>query len=709
MTLEELQIEKVPSVPQVLLELLDLFHQPEADLAKITRVIEQDMSICSKILNYSNTAFFRQWSRVSDIRRLLVVIGTDDVKKIALTSAVHQYFSSLSSNYDGFINALWIRSLLCAHISKELARLTGYPSQGEAYTAGLLHRIGQLVMLLNHPEKYLDILFMDASDSLREQTEKALFTYSSSEVGASLVRRWPLHPFVADAIFYQNLPLSALGDASTLVRLLNLATRLTHLVIRGAENELDWDDPFFGLNSALLRAIAESGRKATEDDTERFGIQANEYLNTEGGVPGDTQKRSHQAKKRLGEYAYHAALVGNCQVGQSATADQGLPLQQIRRELAIVFGLHGVRFLLLDQQAEHLKGVGEDSEHDPFAELTIDLRSSESLAVKALQSGHLCCTLQSDGPVPGALIDQQLTHLLGAEGILFLPLSDGTRPLGVALGAISQAGWKHLAPQGDLLRLFLGSLSCAYLQRHDLSGTESRQMLEQSEWYQLEARKIVHEVNNPLSIITNYLYTLSSKIDESDPAGSDIAVIREEIARIGDILARLKEIGRPDRSEEGLCHLNQTITELLGLFESTLFSDHNIRTEVELDESIPPLVLSAGALKQILINLVKNAAEAMTDGGVLRITTRDKVYTQGNIYIEILISDDGPGLPDFVLNSLFQPVASTKKNHAGLGLTIVKNLVDSFLGEITCSSSPDAGTRFQILIPRPSEERIVET
>lgn len=711
MTLTELNIEKVPSVPQVLLELLNLFHQPDPDFGRISEVIEQDAAITAKVLHFAKTPFYRPWARVESVRRLIVVLGADQIRQIALTSAIHQYFSNLSPDYDGFVDTLWARSLFCGHLAGELAELTGGASREDAYTAGLLHRIGQLLLLHNHPEKYLDVLFMDAPDSLREQTERGLFSTCHSEVGATLIRSWPLHPFVADAVLYQNAPQETLKETSALVRLLNLAVRLTDSTIRGSADEFDWNDPLFGLNAALLKEVVAESRNVVVDAGNRFGIEVERFLGPDRALPKKTENQGRREKHPgLACYVQQAALTGSSQAVSAPLPGKKEALQRARQELAIVFGLHGIRFLLCDEEKRQLSGVSEENDPVPFAELSLNLRDSASLAAQALHDNVPHCTLDQPAAPPSAVtIDQQIARLLDSEGALFLPLTDGTTHIGVATVGVCTANWQRLAHKKDLLRLFLRSLSGHLLQCLQAGSQQEQQRDEQARWQQLEIRKIIHEVNNPLSVITNYLYTLSTRLDENHAAGDDIAVIREEITRVGEILARLKEIGRPDRTDGGLLHLNRVIEGLLGLFGDTLFLEHDIRVETDLDEDIPPLSVNTGAVKQILINLLKNAGEAMTAGGTLRVATRDRVYKEGDPHVEVQISDDGPGLPEPVLESLFQPVASSKEDHAGLGLTIVKNLMDGLAGEIFCASHPRTGTRFQILLPRRVEKGAAES
>ena len=121
----------------------------------------------------------------------------------------------------------------------------------------------------------------------------------------------------------------------------------------------------------------------------------------------------------------------------------------------------------------------------------------------------------------------------------------------------------------------------------------------------------------------------------------------------------------------------------------------------EFDAALPPVMTRYDLLKQVMLNLVKNACEAMTNGGRLELSTQDYVYWHDRECIEIVISDNGPGIPPHVLANLFKPVTSTKgEGHGGLGLSIAKNLMDELEGFIGCRSSEAKGTRFQLLLPR---------
>ncbi len=700
----EINIEEIPSVPQILLELLRLFHQPTVDFGDIAHIIEQDPVISAKILHIANTSFYRQWSEIKHIRRLLVVMGIDEVRHIALTSAIYQYFSQFSEHQEDIVTAIWARSLLCGHIAQELAHLVGYSSADEAYTTGLLSRFGQLVLLKNHPDSYLDILFMDDPESAIERAEKRLFNASHTQVGASLVRQWPLHPFVADAILFQNAPQAALTDASILVKLINLAARLTQSVLRGPDTpENRPHDDLFGLNEALLGETRDRARRMVLECAQQFGIHTT-LLSPPATDRGHEEPREsrRRTQDKLSQYVRHCALSGSSEAGASTAETPEQVLDRIRQELTVAFGLQDIHFLSYDPTQKSLRPMAAESDADDFfRELHIRVEQSNSLAAVALKTGRAQCTLDhADDDESTAVIDQQLCRLLHQPGLLFLPLRDEEKPMGVVFAGVSETRWRRLKPPAVGLELFTQHISRFMARTLRLAELHRRELIEQREEMRVEARKLAHEINNPLSIINTYLFTLTTRLGPDQEGCEEMDVIREEILRIGGILSRLRELGTETGPDHQSLYLNQTIENLTRVFEQTIFQGRAIQTEISLDKRIPPLAIESAVIKQILINLVKNAVEALTGEGQLRITTCDGIHKNGQVFVGMKIEDNGPGLPPDILKNLFQPVISTKKDHSGLGLSIVKNLVDRMGGEISCASDPEAGTIFDILIPR---------
>ena len=213
-------------------------------------------------------------------------------------------------------------------------------------------------------------------------------------------------------------------------------------------------------------------------------------------------------------------------------------------------------------------------------------------------------------------------------------------------------------------------------------------------------RRAVHEVANPLTIMRNYVNLLSDKLGADSAVQRDLGIIGDEIERVARIVRGItlaEETAVPAASLE-LVSVNSVVSELVRMALGTLFTPNKVNVQIDLNPDVPPMPLQKDLLKQVLFNLAKNAVEAMHAGGHLKFITR-LVAADGQRQVEIEVSDTGPGLPAAVASHLFEPVVSEKGgDHAGLGLTISRSLVERLNGQLSCTSTPQ-GTRFLIRLP----------
>jgi signal transduction histidine kinase len=240
-----------------------------------------------------------------------------------------------------------------------------------------------------------------------------------------------------------------------------------------------------------------------------------------------------------------------------------------------------------------------------------------------------------------------------------------------------------------------GALETAMSER----GHARRQLAHVAEEYREASRRVVHEVNNPLSIIKNYLSVLDSKLERQEPVSAELSILNEEIDRVGQLVGSLTEI-QPRVDSAPAADVARVVDDVLRLFRTTNFIPANVEIVVSMADADSRIEGDPDILKQILVNLVKNAIEALSgSGGRIEIANRGHVNRERRLYLELVVSDTGPGLSREVLANLFSAVKSTKEGpHHGLGLSIVHSLVKKLNGHIACRSGT-TGTSFEILLP----------
>jgi len=212
------------------------------------------------------------------------------------------------------------------------------------------------------------------------------------------------------------------------------------------------------------------------------------------------------------------------------------------------------------------------------------------------------------------------------------------------------------------------------------------------------AADIAHEVNNPLGIIQNYLKIAKGDLDPTKEPYKTIGVVEEEVHRIAGIISGLLDFYRPESAYLEKTSVNRLVEDLLMLVGIQL-EKQGIAVEKDLARDLPGVVVAPDQLRQVLLNLVTNAQDAMPNGGTLTVRTFGEVLARGDRVV-ISFTDSGHGIPPENLPYIFDPFFTTKgKKGTGLGLSVSYGIVQSFDGMMEAKSAPGEGTTFTISLP----------
>jgi two-component system sensor kinase FixL len=211
------------------------------------------------------------------------------------------------------------------------------------------------------------------------------------------------------------------------------------------------------------------------------------------------------------------------------------------------------------------------------------------------------------------------------------------------------------------------------------------------------ASAFAHELNQPLSAISAYIGGTRRLIEAGDREralqGCDRAIA--QVARAGEVIRRLREfVGKGD-GQRGVEDLGQAIEEAISLL-LVAAQREGLQTEVGVAEDARTAFIDKVQIQQVLVNLLRNAVEAMAAAPAkrLRITTQRR-----NDRIEIAVADSGPGISEEVLTRLFQPFTTTKATGMGVGLSLCRSIIESQGGEISAENSASGGAVFRFTVP----------
>ncbi len=248
--------------------------------------------------------------------------------------------------------------------------------------------------------------------------------------------------------------------------------------------------------------------------------------------------------------------------------------------------------------------------------------------------------------------------------------------------------------RGQLTRTF------RIIQQHKQQHVQQQANVDKLAHFRRLAQELAHEIKQPLTAMGARVYTLQKLLPPGSESLKDAAVIRSEIKRLDQIVRDFLALARPTEPTLVAVAAEGTLREIQQLMRPQI-GDEAIALNCECEEDVQ-LVVDAGQLKQVLINLVKNAAECLNGRGTITLraskTSRELRGAVTDVAV-IEVADTGPGIPPEVQKRIFDPFFSTKSDGTGLGLAIASEIVDKHHGRLEFDTAPGQGTVFRIVLP----------
>jgi len=321
--------------------------------------------------------------------------------------------------------------------------------------------------------------------------------------------------------------------------------------------------------------------------------------------------------------------------------------------------------------------------HDILALLDWSERESKNFTIMVVTSIFLIISL-------GSGLVWMLVHNV------FLPL----RKIASEVQNFPIKGAGGAAPEGrhqdDLETLVSG------LRMFMTEVAETRSDLEESRHQLLQSARlaalgntvaqVAHEIKNRLIVLGGFAGSIEKKAEDAELVRKKAAIIYQEVNKLEHMLKQITEFSKPMQLETEVCSLNILLDGVMMKLADV--APANIGLRMSQVPDIPQVRIDSERMEQVIINLIKNAMEAMgTHGNVSVSTSRHKKGAA------LIIKDEGPGMTEEVRARIFDPFFTTKRDGTGLGLAISRKIILDHGGELHCESSPNKGTKFTIILP----------
>jgi signal transduction histidine kinase len=202
---------------------------------------------------------------------------------------------------------------------------------------------------------------------------------------------------------------------------------------------------------------------------------------------------------------------------------------------------------------------------------------------------------------------------------------------------------------------------------------------------------VAHEVRNPLGVIFNSLGSLRRLLKPEGDARMLLDIVGEEADRLNRIVGDLLDFARPSTPALRPEALDRLLEDAVG---AAVAENRDVLVERDIELGLPPVSIDARLMRQAVLNVAVNAVQAMPRGGTLVVRAR-----RDGTWARVEIRDSGPGIPDEIRHRIFEPFFTTKASGTGLGLAVVKRIVEGHGGEVAVASDPGSGAAFTIRIP----------
>lgn len=676
----EQDITDLLCMPQVLVDLIEACLG-EDTAQPLAEIILQDAALSAKMILAASKISSAPLDPLEPVSSAIQRLGTPMITGIALQSARQIVQHKFTSEELSFQSGLWFSSRVSSLVARCLAPSVNYPYIEEAQLCGLLLNLGIHILFVRERGSYVDLDVNPWSSAIQCHLEEANYQINHLQIADQLIQQWQLDSFLADAIRFLPADIAQIEQSSMLLKIARLVQQYSQNPQQLMVETEVLAERLFGFRKSESDYLFEwvSGLYPS------FGICLNAPEKLQEELAATLDRLTELSFMLADQEAARARLVGSKNTQDLVQIARNLYLENSSAIDAI--------FFLLDQKSLQLTGIQTAGQPRLIGELKIPMDDKSSLVTAALLNGVPNDSFQP--PQPLTVTDHLLLRLCKSRGISCHPFCFEGRALGVVvLGIDSAQGLERL--QTLQIKMFGQVVSAALIQMAVVAPvqfSDSSSLL----------RRVSHEVNNPLTIIGNYAGVLNHLLADSE-SRELVESIKNEVRRIDDIINYYLNQQEIPEFPDHRINLNQLLRDTVAVLTDTEFKSRQIVTRFDLQNSLDDVATNPLLVKQILINLLKNAADAVSDGGTIQLKTRDGFSAERGRHVEIIVQDNGAGISPQLQEKLFQStVSSSKAGHTGVGLSIVKKMVADLGGWISCHSSAEAGTSFHLQLPRRKE------
>ncbi|HHT9154068.1 MAG TPA: sensor histidine kinase, partial [Candidatus Hypogeohydataceae bacterium YC40] len=301
-------------------------------------------------------------------------------------------------------------------------------------------------------------------------------------------------------------------------------------------------------------------------------------------------------------------------------------------------------------------------------------------------------------------VTREFREFLGSKEFVCVPLALKGRAVG-AIAADNLYSKERITEEHiNILNIFAGQAALAIENAETCGDLEEKiEQLRKTQERLLRSERLVaigemstyiaHEIRNPLVTIGGFARSIEKARPKEEEVATAARIIVEEVSRLEKILANIRDFSKPQEPRKVRVHINTLLEDICYLMEGYL-KEKGVNLVKNFSIDLSPIFLDPAQIKQVFLNIIKNALESMEGGGTLTIKT-----TQEEQYVRTDISDTGHGMSREIMEKICSPFFTTKPYGTGVGLAISQKIIDDHDGKLLFCSAEGRGSTFSVLLP----------
>ncbi len=688
-----MELVRLPSPPHILCRLLDICHDPESSLGDLAELISIDAALTSKLMMAANSGVFAISQPLKNMEQVVTLIGHEQVKTMVITSAIQQLFAGLIESQKKYICNAWLDAIYCAVFARDIAIALNYEYPQDAYLAGLLHDVGQIVFDAKYHDQYIKIINLETeAETVNQEISK--FGISHPELGAGIIDHWPsLSPAIADAVRFHHEEEAQLEGCDILCQIVAEASLIARHWSQAGATEPKWRSQLIG-DRDLRNIYLHVGDKVSQI-AGRLGIKL---------PKGKCLTHEHLSKDIERETVKLARKIRDASLVKVISAEEAYPvvlntptklLSRVARDMQLFFSISDIALLYQDPRDPEYLTLYDVRHADPACRFTID-KNPSNVAQSFAERRKRWIEPEYPDHQKSAVADRQVLHRLNHDIALSMPFIYDDEIIGTFVIGCHKTQRNNLDKLTDIIADYLDNHAESWVRRGFGRGPQDGSEGTRAEHEQREIDKLIHEISNPLSVIGNYIEIVNAKA-ESSGNEKEMGILKEELQRVRNIMLNFKD-GK--HAEPAAVYLNAELETSIPLYVKSIAQEKEVQLIWSLDRSDAEIDITRDAFRQIVLNLVKNAVEAQTEDAAIMVSSQHFANIDGKSYAQFSISDRGRGIDGKTRGLIFSPLISAKEGAGrGLGLSVVADILRAFKGQIKYTKNETGGALFEVSIP----------